>query len=152
MTTYLYWIHYPEHTDPFTEGYVGISCKPKVRFNYHSNENCSDNSILFRAICKGAKQTILAEFTTNEEALQEEIRYRPSEKIGWNIIAGGISPPSRRGSSNPKLSEYNATKVVSESTKAKMSARGKGRKWYTNGVSSTKAFECPDGYYLGRTT
>lgn len=151
MTTYLYWIHYDQHSDPFSEGYIGISSQPNTRFRYHSNKNTSDNSILFRAICKGAKQTILCEYNTPEEALQAEIKYRPTEKIGWNIIPGGISPPSRKGSKNKKLSEYNATKIVSQETKLKMSAQGKGRRWYTDGQVNTKAFDCPPGFKLGRT-
>jgi len=28
-TCYVYWIHLPEHTDMFTEGYIGVSKNPK---------------------------------------------------------------------------------------------------------------------------
>ena len=35
MTTSVYWIHRPEHTDMFTQGYVGITKDIKRRFKAH---------------------------------------------------------------------------------------------------------------------
>ena len=36
MKAFVYWLHLPEHKDPFTEGYVGVSCNPKTRMRVHT--------------------------------------------------------------------------------------------------------------------
>ena len=36
-------------------------------------------------------------------------------------------------------------------TKAKMSEKRKGKRYFTNGVKNVFAFECPLGYHLGMT-
>ena len=150
MITYLYWVHYPEHTDPFTQGYVGISNNVTARFTYHKSKKCSDNPILHRAILKGAILTIIGEFEHRDDALSEEIRYRSNKNIGWNINQGGGVTPDRTGKPNHFLKEYNRTKVVSKETREKMSIVRKGKKWFTNGVHSIRAAECPAGYRPGR--
>lgn len=91
MTTYLYWIHYPEHSDPMTEGYIGITKDLKRRFKAHS---ISDNKKVRYGIKKGAKMSVIGQFNTKENALTEEQRLRPSEQIGWNIVPGGGAPPA----------------------------------------------------------
>lgn len=92
---YLYWIRYQDHTDPKTQGYIGISSRPDDRFLEHKRGQ--KNKILPRVISKGASMEILLEGFSLEKALLEESKYRPEEKIGWNIAKGGDIPPSKRG-------------------------------------------------------
>ena len=37
----VYWIHHPEHTDMFSQGYIGISEDTKRRFRDHQKKNKS---------------------------------------------------------------------------------------------------------------
>lgn len=144
----IYWIKYPNQNNPYTEGYIGISNNVKSRFKYHSSKKRSDNPILFGAIQKGADLVILETVETKEEALTREIQYRPTARIGWNIIPGGISPPSQKGRSYP--SPMNNKKHL-ESTKKLMSEQRKGKKWWTDGNKNIRAHICPDGFKEGRT-
>ena len=90
----LYWIHLPEHSDPHTEGYVGITQRdPSERFYGHQR---SDKPVGV-GISQGAVQSILREGLTRSEALHLERSYRPETMIGWNIAKGGGSGMSRPG-------------------------------------------------------
>ena len=92
----LYWIKYSHHTNPHTEGYIGISARPKERFVEHKKYN-SKNLHLSRCIEKGAYMEILQENLSYEEALCLEEQYRPSNNLGWNINKGGNIPPVKKG-------------------------------------------------------
>lgn len=144
---YVYWIHLEEHKNPYVEGYIGISINPNKRFKTHSNKRYMDNYNLYHAITKlGAKLTILHIYNLREDALNKEEEYRPVEKIGWNIIPGGISPPSRKGLSGPDhtgLKHSNETKIL-------MSEQRKGNKVFTNGIIEIRAKICPEGFYPGK--
>ncbi len=91
MNTYLYWIHYPEHTDPMTQGYIGVTVNPTKRLKTHST---GKNKRLAYGIANGATMTILSEYTVRDDALTEERRMRPEETIGWNLVEGGGDPPN----------------------------------------------------------
>ena len=147
MKVYVYWIHNINHTNPYTEGYIGISTKPINRFKYHSNLKCADNYPLYEAIKKGAVQTILHEFKTREEALEREIEYRPKEKIGWNIIPGGTDVPSRKGKPSPMGM---LGKTHKEESNQKRSCSMKVLKWWNNGLIQVRLENCPEGYLPGR--
>lgn len=100
----VYWIHYKEHTDPKSEGYVGITSQdPKKRFRDHG---CGKN-IHLRNRCKQTFTTLttLHENLSLEDAKKIEREYRPQENIGWNTAIGGGIPPSLKG------------RVVSEKTR-----------------------------------
>ena len=38
---YVYWISALNHTDPFTEGYIGLSNQPKKRLKAHTTDTAS---------------------------------------------------------------------------------------------------------------
>ena len=38
MECYVYWLHLPEHTDIFSQGYVGVSIEPEKRFIQHLSD------------------------------------------------------------------------------------------------------------------
>ena len=90
MSTYLYWIHYAEHTDPMSQGYIGVTVNPPKRLKTHST---GKNKRLAYGIANGATMTILSEYTVRDDALTEERRMRPEKTIGWNLVEGGGDPP-----------------------------------------------------------
>lgn len=108
----VYWIRYDHHTDPMTEGYIGISGNPKRRELTHKY---GKNLQVPRAMENGASMQILHEQLSRDEALHIEAVYRPQELIGWNLVAGGGAPPSCVG------------RLCSEQTRQKKSASTKGK-------------------------
>ena len=76
----LYWIHLPEHTDPLSEGYVGITSRTvKKRFQEHKVKRDLPDDCLIDTLCVGDKSQIL----------QLENKHRPEPNIGWNVRSGG---------------------------------------------------------------
>jgi predicted GIY-YIG superfamily endonuclease len=72
----VYWIKYKNHTDPYCEGYIGISKDPSKRFKEHKNSR--DNNKVKGAIKNGADIEILRDNLSLTEALELEKSYRPS--------------------------------------------------------------------------
>ncbi len=148
---YVYWIHYQTHSDPTTEGYIGVSSNPKKRFLYHSSPRFNNNSLLFRSIEKGlAHQTILYEYATDRDAYAKELELRPKPKIGWNLIPGGDSkPPVHYGNT---FAKGNHAKRHSEDHKKSMSERFSKSRWYNDGIKNIRCEEGkqPEGFHLGR--
>lgn len=94
---YIYWIHQTNHTDPYTEGYVGLSNQPDKRFKAHTTNTAQVGSKYLREMSDSDKalltHTILAECSSLEQARELELKYRPLPNIGWNIKrGGGVSP------------------------------------------------------------
>lgn len=81
MTIYtLYWIHNPEHTDPYSQGYVGLTKRdPQERFKEHLQRKGLD----------GVEFTILSQGNESDISALEE-SYRPESHIGWNTAKGGL--------------------------------------------------------------
>lgn len=127
---YLYWIHLEEHTDPFSEGYVGVSTQPEVRFRQHSTDLTvgSGSQVLRQIVAELGKEclqhTILASYEDQLEARQAEQHYRPKTNIGWNIwVGGGVSPDC-------------TGREMSEETRAKIAESNRLTK-------STRSYESP---------
>lgn len=119
----VYWIHRPEHTDIFSEGYVGVTSKTAAeRYKVHvdtSNSKTSKKSIVHKAIKSIGKDNLIVETILIAEewyCYEVENKLRPKEKIGWNVAIGGTKPPGVEGL------------PVSEETRAKLSKALKGRK------------------------
>ena len=146
---FLYWIRYDHHTDPYTEGYIGVSSQPEYRLKQHTAGHQNENPKLCQAIAKGAEMEILDTFESREDVLVEEKRYRPTEMIGWNIIPGGAQPPSQKGKVFGPGHGMTGHKHTDE-WKRWQSARVKELKWYNNGTENVRAKECPDGFVEGR--
>lgn len=100
MTWYLYWIRKPEHNDPLSEGYIGVTVDPKKRFAAHSVSK--ENPYVRKAMAKGAVPEILFEFGNEQEAYQKEHDMRPSPRIGYNLCEGGGKPPSQAGTTHDR--------------------------------------------------
>lgn len=119
----VYWIHYPEHQDPYKDGYIGITTKLEDRITAHKR-----NKRLVSKFLKGAVFEILFDCETLLEAASIEKQYRPEPNIGWNLNPGGDIPPSQKGRSYSaqKLKGSTRTKKQQEASK-KHSERMKGR-------------------------
>ena len=98
-TTYLYWIHLQEHVDIFTEGYIGVTKRPKRRFYEHSLH--PDSPILESAYkkYKDIVSTVLM-IGPKDYCYEMEEKLRPTDHIGWNIAQGGKKPPVFYGDDN----------------------------------------------------
>lgn len=89
----IYWIRYPEHTDPLAEGYVGISQDLDIRLAVHKR-NATKNPISpkDKALVGTRANEIVVETIfegTASDCADEEYRLRPTKNIGWNIAQGG---------------------------------------------------------------
>jgi hypothetical protein len=133
--TFVYWIHLPEHTDIYSQGYVGVSNNPKRRLSEHklaSKNGYKDNPFLGRILQKyEVIQTII--FCGNDtECYAKEETLRPVKNIGWNINKGGSKPPSMTGiprtsSTKQKISNSLRGHIVTTSTRDKISTSSEGR-------------------------
>lgn len=130
---YVYWIHKPEHTDIFTEGYVGITSKTvDVRYRQHvaaSTPN-GNNLPINKAIRKYGDSLIVDTVLvgTIEYCAEIENKLRPESWIGYNVHPGGAYLPlvnrlSYTAPEDTKLKQSLAKlgKKLSEDTKLKMS-------------------------------
>ena len=94
LNSSVYWIHRPEHTDMFSQGYIGVSNNTKLRWREH--ETRTGNLHLQRAIAKYSWDNLVKEVIVIADelyCLAVEFKLRSADKIGWNIVAGGGMPP-----------------------------------------------------------
>lgn len=99
-TCYVYWYHLAEHTDVFTQGYVGVTRSLTARHNAHLGGYRGGSSILGNAFKKYGSDKIIKTIlhTTHTDcAYALENAYRPMKNIGWNIAIGGGLPPDTTG-------------------------------------------------------
>lgn len=121
----VYWIRAPEHTDMFSQGYIGVSNNSQRRFVEHSRAR--GNRHLAFAIQKHGWGTLVkTEILVADVGycLAIEAKLRPSDKIGWNLVAGGGKPPVLTGD-RPVLRgrpAWNKGKKMLESTVEKVRA------------------------------
>jgi hypothetical protein len=100
----LYWIKYPEHNDPFIDGYIGITSQDiEKRFNNHKY-NTKNKHLKNRCNQKDVEIVCLFDDLERQEACLLEEEYRPKENIGWNINKGGDLPPSQKGKAHKSWS------------------------------------------------
>lgn len=123
MNCSVYWIRCKDHTDMFSQGYVGVSKNAGLRFSQHQRRH--ENPHLERAIAKyGWDNLVKTEILISDEAycLDIETKLRPTEKIGWNICVGGGMPPLMIGNtSRIGKPSWNKGKTYGDSTKKKIS-------------------------------
>jgi hypothetical protein len=146
----VYWIKLKHHTDVLSDGYIGVSKNPTVRWKLHfwkSSKKQIENPIFFNAIQKYGWDSLIKEVLiigTEEYCYEMETKFRPKSLIGWNCNVGGSKPPV----SKPRGKDYvsplkgvprqtpwmlgrtpaTAGSKASEETRAKMSASRKGFK------------------------
>lgn len=116
----LYWIHLPEHTDMFSEGYIGITKHTaQHRFRGHKkaanhtkrNTNCP----VYNAIRKYGDTLVVSTLVIGsvEYVLDLEAKLRPDIKIGWNIRSGG-GTPKVVGSKHTEQAKAKMSKIQKE--------------------------------------
>lgn len=97
----VYWYHLASHTDPFTQGYVGVTCQNDVRKRCHMKGLRGGSTVLHKAFQKYGKENILQDVLqtvdNKQEAYELEQVYRSKPRIGWNLTSGGGLPPDTTG-------------------------------------------------------
>ena len=137
----VYWIHLKEHTDIFTEGYVGVSTDYNIRFINHRSElkcNKHDNIHFQRAYNLYGKENFIWDILLYGEqdfCYKIEEKLRPIKYIGWSINKGGTKPPSPKGriKTQEEIEKTRAKNIAlnrkcTEEQKQNHSERMKGRK------------------------
>ena len=113
MKYYLYWIHTPEQTDMWSEGYIGVTNNPDRRWKQHSNYEGSSKRLhnALRSHTEAFMEILVVGHRSDILSLERQLR--PSELIGWNIVEGGSFPPSLRGRIfKHKRKEYTIKKML----------------------------------------
>lgn len=116
----VYWIRDKNHTDIFSQGYVGVTSKTAVeRYKEHTKtaNSKSGKSIVHKVIkARGSDNLVVETVCICEEdyAYDLENKLRPIEYIGWNQNVGGSKPPSPKG------------RIMSDETKSKISKANSG--------------------------
>jgi hypothetical protein len=143
----VYWLRLPEHTDMFSEGYVGVTKRTaKSRFYEHVHKSKDSNSYLHNVIRKYGEGSIIVEtlvICDIDYAFEVESKLRPEKCIGWNLAAGGYNNGDGRNKSKAEKSLNLSNECIPESDEVNLKSR-KGRKvgYRTNkplpvGVSAT---------------
>ena len=99
-THYVYWYHLTSHTDPFTQGYIGVTCQLDIRHRCHLNGRAGGSKVLYNAFRKYGEDQIVKSIlhsTQKLEAYALEQQYRSADRIGWNMAMGGGLPPDTTG-------------------------------------------------------
>lgn len=130
----IYWIRKEEHTDVYTQGYVGITSgtlKERVR----SHKKNKKSSIVAGKLRKYDNLVceVLHTVETLEEALVLEGEYRPTQNVGWNLQRGGnlgVEPewyfiPENREKHSMKTSEATRRGIAVKDTTEARSKRAK---------------------------
>ena len=122
----MYWIRHKDHTDMFSQGYIGVSKDVQNRWKYH--KRCKQNAHLTNAIALYGWNNLIKQIVIEAEidyCLDIERKIRPSDKIGWNIVKGGGLPPSV---------PWNKGIPATEEVRKRLSEMGKGRPSPRKGV------------------
>jgi hypothetical protein len=86
----VYWLHLPTHTDPFCEGYIGVTTNFNKRMKSHKNTPV--NNYMSNVISKYGWEYLCSDILHTGDENQcyaIEASYRNSFNIGWNLQAGG---------------------------------------------------------------
>ncbi len=130
----IYWIKYPEHTNPYTEGYIGLTSQTiQQRFSDHKN-NTKNKLLKNRCRKENVEVVCLHDNLDKQQAKVIEEQYRPSENIGWNINKGGDVPPSRKN----KISKKSLLKGEDRTEKQKLAAEKHSERMKGNNSSGKR--------------
>lgn len=130
----VYWIRLPEHTDPKSQGYIGVSKKFSERMAGHLKDICLGrhrNPHLINAVKKYGWDNLIKEIVYSGEELScylKENEIRPNKGIGWNISPGGHRGPgwpSGRKKSKESIERQKATMLEKNKQKKEESFKRK---------------------------
>ena len=110
MNSCVYWLHLSDHTNIFTQGYIGVTKEIYKRLYEHKRlikNNKHENKHLSSAFKKYDKEIIedVLVIGSEEYCYDIEKKLRPNVKTGWNIAEGGFSPPANLGVSKKPFTE-----------------------------------------------
>lgn len=144
----VYWIRFPSHTDPFTQGYIGFTTqKIEARFRRHvqaATARRSGSPMLCRILRRRGFENVMVESLLVAPAsycLEIENKLRPTPHIGWNLCAGGGANAlgiKRSESTKAKLQAAKVGRPRSEETKAKLREALKGNKCAAGSVRTAE--------------
>jgi len=130
----VYWIHLPEHTDIFTEGYIGVSVNGAAcRFAQHKAATLRGGTYLLHNVIRKYQEALVVDTILQgspEYCLEIEYRLRPTACIGYNLAIGGNSPNLGRKHTEAAITAMRLAAIgrkTSDATKLKLSVSGKGR-------------------------
>ena len=118
----VYWIHHPEHTNMFTQGYIGVSKDAHRRWGEHHKK--THNTHLKNAINKYGWDNLIKTkvlIGSKDYCLDIETKIRNTENTGWNIVVGGGYPPTAKKGMNKGKVAWNKGLTYSDDTKKKIS-------------------------------
>ena len=113
---FVYWIHLPEHTDMFSEGYIGFTSQTVAeRWQEHQDATFYRNSPLTinNAIRKHGDKLLVTTILEGDTdyCLDVEYKLRPMPNTGYNIaIGGGASPMMGRTHSEASIEKMRVAK------------------------------------------
>lgn len=89
----LYWYHLETYSNPYIEGYIGVTNDMDRRHLEHMRNSNGLVNHFYNAIKYHGKEnirlTILYTNINEQEAYDLEFIYRPESNIGWNFAVGG---------------------------------------------------------------
>lgn len=85
----VYWYKRPIHTNPYTEGYIGITKNMRKRNISHKTNTKVSHFTNAMKLYNDIEYTMLHTNVTLQEASDLEYAYRPDTNIGWNAAIGG---------------------------------------------------------------
>jgi hypothetical protein len=171
-TCYVYWIHRPCETDLLTQGYVGITNNPELRWKQHQKEAVSRNTNhKFYNSLRLHSDFIFEILIISDRGycLELEQKLRPQGNIGLNYLRGGSYTPSDKevdSSTREKLSiaakqayidnpslkdkcgRRNSNRILTEEHKKKISESGKGiQKAWLNAFANKEVWLLAEDMY-----
>jgi hypothetical protein len=90
----IYWLHFPEHADMFSQGYIGVTSSFNRRFASHKHK--------FKCVAENLIMKVLLVADKSYCYLIEE-KLRPNRHIGWNKAPGGHCNNVMNGKENPNF-------------------------------------------------
>ena len=144
----LYWIHLKGvHTDPFSEGYIGITTTTtEKRFQNHwnfyktiINETGSlkrNGIILYKAFKKYGQEDIGVKTLVvgHLEGISDlENKLRSKQRIGWNTAVGGNFSPSLGGHTQETINKLSSLAKERMSDPLRKEAQSRAMKKYYSG-------------------
>ncbi|CAB4195323.1 hypothetical protein UFOVP1640_10 [uncultured Caudovirales phage] len=105
MSHSVYWIRHPDHTDMFSQGYIGVSNNFNGRLKAHKRR-AGERSLHFQNAIKkyGWDNLIKTQLVigTADYCYLLENKLRSTQDIGWNIQPGGDRNASIKGKKRSK--------------------------------------------------
>lgn len=93
----LYWLRLPEHTDMFSEGYIGVAqnINNRIKSHKHRLKELWDKIVVQQLVV-----------STSDYCFDLEKQLRPARNIGWNKSPGGRGNNVMTGKNNPNFGKF----------------------------------------------